>query len=102
MRILDVVGLLKDTVTEWSKDKASRLGAAVAYYTVFSLAPLLIVVIAVAGLVFGQKAVRGEVFGQIQGMLGTEGADIIQTMIANASKPSTSIFATVIGIVTLL
>jgi membrane protein len=98
----DIVGLLKDTFTEWSEDKASRLGAAVAYYTVFSLAPLLVVVIAVVGLVFGEKAVRGEIAGQIQGLVGPDGAQMIQAMIANASKPATGIIATVIGIVTLL
>lgn len=99
---VDIIPLFKDTFTEWSEDKASRLGASVAYYTVFSLAPLLVVVIAITGLVFGEKAVRGEIFGQIQGLLGADGAQMVQTMIANASKPSTSIIATVIGIVTLL
>lgn len=102
MSYRDIPGLIKDTFTEWSEDKASRLGASVAYYTVFSLAPLLVVVIAITGLVFGEKAVRGEIVGQIQGLIGADGAQMVQTMIANASKPSTGIIATVIGIVTLL
>ena len=97
-----IFGLLKDTFKEWSEDKASRLGAAIAYYTIFSLAPLLVVVIAVAGLVFGQKAVQGEIVGQIQGLIGHDGAQTIQTMIANANHPATSIVATIIGLVTLL
>ncbi|HLZ08499.1 MAG TPA: YhjD/YihY/BrkB family envelope integrity protein, partial [Chloroflexota bacterium] len=67
MHVKDIFPLVKDTYREWSEDKASRLGASVSYYTIFSLAPLLIVVIAVAGLVFGQKAVQGEIVGQIQG-----------------------------------
>src|SRR5438093_12987838 len=94
----DVFPLFKDTWKEWNEDKASRLGAAVSYYTIFSLAPLLIVVIAIAGLVFGQQAVRGQIVGQIQGLVGTDGAQLIQTMIANASQPSSSILASVVGI----
>ena len=99
---VDVVALFKDTFAAWGEDKASRLGAAVAYYTIFSMAPLLIVVISVAGLAFGATAVRGELSGQIQGLVGADGATMVQTMIANASKPSDSIIATVIGVVTLL
>src|SRR5579859_4033991 len=90
--------LVKDTFKEWSEDKASRLGAAVAYYTVFSLAPLLVVIIAVAGLVFGQKAVQGQVVGQIQGLVGHDGAQMVQTMVANASHPASGIVASVIGL----
>jgi membrane protein len=98
----EIVGIFRETFKEWSQDKASRLGAAVAYYTVFSMAPLLIVVIAVAGLVFGAKATRGEIVGQLQGVVGSDSARMIQTMIASTSKPSSGIVATVIGIVTLL
>src|SRR5439155_8020795 len=97
-----LIQLLKDTFKEWGEDKASRLGAAVAYYAVFSLAPLLIVVIAVAGLVFGPKAVQGQIVGQIEGLIGHDGALLIQTMIANAYHPAASIVATVIGVVTLI
>jgi membrane protein len=99
---VDVVALLKDTFAAWAEDKASRLGAAVAYYTIFSMAPLLIVVISVAGLAFGAQAVRGEIAGQLTGLVGTDGAAMVQTMIANASKPSDGIIASVIGVVTLL
>ena len=99
---VDVVALLKDTFAAWSEDKASRLGAAVAYYTIFSMAPLLIVVISVAGLAFGAQAVRGEIAGQLIGLVGADGAAMVQTMIANASKPSDGIIASVIGVVTLL
>jgi membrane protein len=98
----DIVQLLKGTFKQWSEDKASRLGAAVSYYTIFSMAPLLIVVIAIAGLAFGQKAVRGELVGQIQGVVGAESAQLIQTMIANASQPSSGILASIVGVVTLL
>ena len=79
--------LLKDTFKEWSEDKASRLAAALAYYTVFSLPPLLILVIAVAGAVLGEEAARGQVVLQLQGLIGTQGAELIETVIAGASKP---------------
>ena len=94
--------LLKQTYQKWSEDKAPRLGAALAYYTVFSLAPLLVVVIAVAGLVFGQKAAEGQIVGQLGGLVGEQSAQAIQTMIASAWKPTSGIVATIIGTATLL
>lgn len=94
--------LFKQTWAEWNEDKAPRLGAALAYYTVFSLAPLLIIAIAVAGLVFGQQQAQDQIVGQIQGLVGVDGADLVGTMIENSRKPSTNIVATVIGVVTLL
>ena len=94
--------LLKETFSEWSEDKASRLAAALAYYTIFSLAPLLIIAIAVAGLVFGQEAAQGELVAQIQGLVGQEGAKLIETMIQSASKPTSGIIATAIAIATIL
>ncbi|MGB7444876.1 MAG: YhjD/YihY/BrkB family envelope integrity protein, partial [Coleofasciculaceae cyanobacterium] len=65
-----IVKLLKETFQEWQEDKASRLAAALAYYTVFSLTPLLILAIAIAGSIFGQEAARGEIVGQIEGLVG--------------------------------
>lgn len=97
-----ILDLLKETFSEWSKDKASRLSAALAYYTVFSLAPLLIIVIAIAGAVFGEEAARGEIVGQIQGLVGRDGAEFIETAIENANKPATGRFASIISIVVLL
>jgi membrane protein len=94
--------LLKDTVKEFGEDKAPRLGAALAYYTVFSLAPMLVIIIAVAGLVFGQEAAAGALDDQIRGLVGAEGADLVQAMVASAQEPREGITATVIGIVTLL
>lgn len=96
------LSLLKAAFDDFNEDKAPRLAAALSYYTVFSLAPLLVVVIAVAGLVFGQDAVRGQLDDQIQGMVGAEGGDMVQEMIQNAQRPKESLVATVIGIVTLL
>lgn len=83
-----IVGLLKETAKEWSEDKSSRLAAALAYYTIFSLAPLLIIVIAIAGFIFGKDAAQGEIVGQLQGLLGRDAAQGIQTVLANAGKKS--------------
>ena len=81
-----ILDLLKDTYRDWSEDKASRLAAALAYYTAFSIAPLLLIAIAVAGLVFGREAAQGQVFGQLKGMLGPDTAATIQTSIANSQE----------------
>lgn len=102
MKIADLPGLLKATWDEFNADRAPRLGAALAYYTVFSLAPLLIVAIAIAGFFFGQEAARGELLGQARGRIGQQGAEAIQGLIENANQRRTGIIATVIGIVTLL
>lgn len=93
--------LIKETFTEWSNDKAPRLGAALSYYTIFALAPLLLVVIAVAGLVFGRQAAQGQLLSQISGVVGTDAGQAIQAMIAKAGARSGGIVATVVGIATL-
>jgi membrane protein len=94
--------LAKGAATAWVADYAPSMGAALSYYSVFSLAPLLLIVISIAGLVFGQDAVRGEVFGQLQGLLGTEASRTIEGLLASASKPAEGIASTVIGTVLLL
>jgi len=94
--------LLKETFDEWNEDKASRLAAALAYYTVFSIAPLLIIVIAIAGSVFGEEAARGQIVGQIQGLVGRSGAEVIETAIENANKPATGTIASIISVIALL
>src|SRR5436305_1039266 len=83
----EVWQILKKTGEEWSEDKAPRLGAALAFYSVLSLAPLLIIVLAAAGAVFGDEAARGEIVSQIQGMVGKDGAAAIEDLIAHAQKP---------------
>ncbi|MFB2875663.1 YihY/virulence factor BrkB family protein [Floridanema aerugineum] len=94
--------LLKQTFDEWNEDKASRLAAALAYYTIFSIAPLLVIVIAIAGLVFGEEAARGEIVAQIQGLVGRSGAEVIETAIQNANQPATGSIASIISIGALL
>ncbi len=83
-------------------DNAPSLGAALAYYTIFSLAPVLIVVIAVAGLVFGREAAEGEILRELQALVGPAGAATIQTIIQRVSQPALGIVASTVGLVTVL
>jgi membrane protein len=78
------------------------MGAALAYYTLFSAAPLLIITIALAGLFYGQEAAQGEIVAQIQGLIGQEGAIVVQGLLKSASDPTRDIFAMVISIITLV
>jgi membrane protein len=78
-----------------------RMGAALAYYTIFSLAPLLVIAISIAGLAFGREAAQGEIMGQIQGLIGRDGAKAIQTMVQSADKPAHSTIASALGILAL-
>ncbi|HEX5942997.1 MAG TPA: YihY/virulence factor BrkB family protein [Anaerolineales bacterium] len=94
--------LLKDTVREWREDGANRLAAALAYYTTFSLAPLLVLIIAIAGLAGGREAAQTQTMAQVEDLLGAEGRDFVQGMIESASRPATGWMATFIGAVTLL
>lgn len=102
MQAKSIFSLLKESVKEWQEDEALQLGAALAYYTIFSIAPMLLVVIGIAGLAFGREAVQGQIVGQIQGLVGRDGAEAIQTMIANAGQHEGGLFATIIAFVTIL
>ena len=94
--------LSRQALQSWSEDYAPSMGAALAYYTLFSIAPLLLIVIGVAGLIFGDDAARGEIFGQLTDLMGEEGAAAVERLLANASKPEGGIIATIIGTATLL
>ena len=94
--------LVVDTAVAWLDDYAPSMGAALAYYTVFSLAPFLLIVISIAGLVFGADAVRGEIFGQLRGMMGTDSASAIELLLASVSEPSQSLTAAAVGLAFLL
>ncbi len=94
--------LLRDTYNSWSADKASRLAAALSYYTIFSIAPLLILVIAIAGWVFNKEAASTRIFDQVHSLVGEDGASIIKTMVESAGKSESTFFATAIGIIALL
>src|SRR4029079_3915465 len=90
--------MTRKTFTEWSNDKGGRLGAALSYYTVFSLAPLLLLVISVAGLAFGRAAAEGRIFDQLAGVVGADPARLIQAAVAKASQTKGGILGTVAGV----
>jgi len=94
--------VLSKAANAWMDDHAQSMGAALSYYTVFSLAPLLLIAISVAGLVFGQEAAQGAVVDQLQGLIGQGGAQAVQELLKNVSKPSEGIIATVTGVVVLV
>ncbi len=102
MRGKPVVTLFRQTLSSWSEDNAFRLGAALAYYSVFSLAPLLIIVIAIAGLVFGEQAARGEVVTQIRGLIGDTGAKAVEGLLKNAARPVSIKAASLVSLLSLL
>ncbi|AFY93886.1 YihY/virulence factor BrkB family protein [Chamaesiphon minutus] len=104
MKLRSIWGLLKETVAEWQQDKVEQMAAALAYYTLFSIAPLLVIAVAVAGAVFGQEAARGEMVTQIQGLLGKAGAEVVQTALANTQNPQAGngIVPSIISTVALL
>lgn len=102
MSLAELFGLLRETFSEWRADNASRLGASLAFYSLFSMAPLLIIVISIAGLVFGQEAAQGRVVGELQGLVGPEAAQSIESIIENARRPATSVTTALAGIIALL
>jgi membrane protein len=97
-----VYALLKASISNWIDDFAPSMGAALAYYTVFSIAPLLVIAIAVAALVFGQSAAQHEILDQLRGLLGSEGANAIESMLISAQKPKEGVLASALSIVMLL
>jgi membrane protein len=94
--------LLKSAISECLRDNIQRMSAALAYYTIFSLAPLLVIAIAIAGLVFGEKAAQGEIIAELRELIGPDSARAVQTMILSAYKPMHSALASGFGVVTLL
>jgi len=94
--------LIKTAAKAWVEDYAPSMGAALSYYTVFSLAPILLIVISVAGLIFGAEAARGEIFGQLRGLMGADAAKTVEDILTGVNKPEQGIAATLIGFVVLL
>src|SRR3954463_6905352 len=93
--------IVKLTLWSWQQDRAPRMGAALAYYMALSLAPTVVIILAVTGLAFGAKAAQGRLVVQIQGLVGKEGAVVIQSMIEGAHQSKSGLFATVFGLATL-
>ena len=102
MTFADVRLLIDKSVNAWIDDYAPSMGAAIAYYTLFSVAPLIILMIAVAGMVYGQDAAEGEIVAQLQGRIGFEAAAVVQDLIKSVSKPGAGAIAGVVGVFTLL
>ncbi len=96
------VNLCRTAVYSWLDDQAPTMGAAIAYYMVFSLAPMLVMVIGVAGLAFGKEAAEGALFGQLADLIGPESAEAVQAMLRSASSTRSGIIATAVGIGTLI
>jgi len=94
--------MFREAINGWVDDNVPRLGASLAYYTLLSIAPLLVVVVAVAGMAFGREAVEGQIFWQTEGLLGPEGAAAIQKLIRSASHPTTGIVSSALGFLFLL
>jgi membrane protein len=93
---------LQETGNRWLEHKDARLGAALAYYSIFSLGPLIVIAIAVAGLVFGAEAVQAQVFGALHGLLGDSGTQAIDAMLKGANRPREGLFAALLGVGTLV
>ena len=94
--------MLRETVLAFINDEALSRGAAIAFYTVTSIAPLLLIVIAIAGLVFGREAAQGSIIGQLSALMGQQTAEVLQGAVASASNKSSGIIATIIGAITLI
>ena len=92
-------GLVKHVASSWLDDYVPSMGAALAYYTMFSLAPLLLIVVSVSGLVFGEDAARGEIQAQLQGLMGEQGAGAVQGLLASVREPAEGLTATFVGLV---
>ena len=101
MILKDIYGLFKDAAVSWVHDYAQSMGAALAFYTMFSIAPLLLIVISVAGFAFGEEAARGEIYEQLEDLLGLPGAAAVEELLESASKPGGSVVATLVGAVFL-
>src|SRR5215213_10554506 len=97
-----ILRMFQSALRAWWDDDALRLGASLAYYTLFAIAPVLLVATAIAGMVFGAEAVRGEIVGQLDQLIGREGARAVQSLLEGASQRRTGIFATVFGSITFV
>ncbi|GGK73484.1 YihY/virulence factor BrkB family protein [Rufibacter glacialis] len=101
-KLLEFWGILKEVVLDFMDNNSFQKGAALAYYTIFALPPILIIIINTAGAVFGHDAVRGQVYEQLRELVGSKGAYDIQEMVENINQSSDFTFATVVGVFTLL
>ena len=94
--------LLKETISDWSDDSAARLAAALAYYTLLSIAPMVVLAVAIAGLAFGDEAARGQISQQIGAVVGGQAAEAVEAIARNARAPDTGVLSSVLGVIVLL
>ncbi len=97
----EIAALFAITIHNWQEDRAPRLGAALAYYMALSLAPTLLILLAISGFAFGADAAEGRLVSQIQGLVGVEGAKVIHALLKGTHRPSSGITATVLALITL-
>lgn len=100
--IRPIGALIRDTLNAWIDDYAPSMGAALAFYTIFSITPLLLIVISLAGLFFGEQAARGEILEQLSGLLGTESARTVQTLLESLNRPEAGAYGTLVGVGVLI
>src|ERR1700712_4448504 len=96
-RVKNIFSFLKDVISNFSDDKVLKYSASLSYYTVFSIAPILIIIISIAGIFFGRDAVQHQIAGQISGLVGEEAATQIQAMIGNTHKSGNNVFASIVS-----
>ncbi len=102
MTLKEVWSVVREAGVEWLDDKATRLSAALAFYTILSVAPIILIATAIAGAVFGEDAASGALTAQLRGLVGDAGAEVARTALQNANRPGAGVIATVIGVATLL
>jgi membrane protein len=102
MSARDFLSMIKATFAAWNRHEAPRLGAALAFYTILSLSPLVIIVVALAGLIFSRSTAQAHMLSQVQAMVGPEGGKVVEAMLANAHKPAAGILGTIVGLLSLL
>ena len=100
--ITAVIQTAKDAAVNWSEDRCASMGAALAFYTMFSIAPMVLIALAIAGMVFGEQAARGEILAQLRGLFGQSAGQAVEAMLASASKPGQGLLSAAIGAVLLL
>src|SRR6185295_17225919 len=98
LKPMEIAALVKDAGLAWNTDGAASMGAAIAYYTIFSIAPLLIITMAIAGFFFGADAAQGQIYAQARSLLGEDGATALQGLVQSASKPAEGVFATIVSL----
>ncbi|VTS00683.1 ribonuclease bn : Ribonuclease BN OS=Gloeocapsa sp. PCC 7428 GN=Glo7428_4543 PE=4 SV=1: Virul_fac_BrkB [Gemmata massiliana] len=102
MHVGTLTQIVREAGSQWVTDKAPRLGAALAYYSIFSIAPLLVIAIAVAGLVFGREAAQGQISAQVEHLVGRQGGEAVEAMVESASKPESGALGSILGVAMLL